>query len=104
MTLTIELSSAEQARLTEAARLEGLAPPEFVRRVLSEHLPPTAERASAGESLPSGVPVSRQVTEYCQREGLVEDLQVVIRLLKGCLPVAGEITGEVRRDHESDDE
>jgi hypothetical protein len=43
MTLTIELSAAEQARLTAAAKQEGLAPEALARKVLTDHLPPLVE-------------------------------------------------------------
>ena len=49
MTLTIELSAAEQARLAAAARQEGMAPAELARRVLAENLPPLSEGAPAGD-------------------------------------------------------
>jgi hypothetical protein len=42
MSLTIELSPDEQARLDAAAEQEGLAPAEFARKVLTDHLPPLA--------------------------------------------------------------
>ena len=45
MTLTIELGATEQARLTAAAKQEGLAPAELARKVLTDHLPPLAEEA-----------------------------------------------------------
>ena len=43
MSLTIELSPDEQARLDAAAEQEGLAPAEFARKVLTDHLAPRAE-------------------------------------------------------------
>ena len=39
MTLTIELSPAEQARLTDAARQTGLEPVELVKQWVAERLP-----------------------------------------------------------------
>jgi hypothetical protein len=42
MSLTIELNADEQARLAAAARLEGVAPEELARKVLSDHLRPLA--------------------------------------------------------------
>ena len=39
MTLTVELSPAEDARLQEAARAEGVEPAELTRRILDAHLP-----------------------------------------------------------------
>lgn len=44
MTLIIELSPHEQARLAAAADQEGMAPEELARKLLTDHLPPlTAE-------------------------------------------------------------
>ena len=43
MTLTIDLTPAEEARLTAAAAQAGLAPEEAARRLVTDHLPP-AER------------------------------------------------------------
>lgn len=40
MTLTIDLSPTEQARLTAAARQSGLAPDALAKRLVTEHLPP----------------------------------------------------------------
>ncbi len=42
MGLMIELSPGEQARLDAAAVHEGMAPAEFARKVLTDHLPPLA--------------------------------------------------------------
>ena len=39
MTLTIELTPTEEAQLTAAARLAGLAPTELARKLVMEHLP-----------------------------------------------------------------
>ena len=43
MSLTIELNPEEQSRLAAAAKHEGIAPEELARKVLTAHLPPTAE-------------------------------------------------------------
>lgn len=40
MSLTIELTPAEEARLAEAARKEGIEPAELARRMVADHLPP----------------------------------------------------------------
>ncbi len=40
MTLTIDLSPIEQARLTAAARQSGLAPDVLAKRLVTDHLPP----------------------------------------------------------------
>ena len=42
MTLTINLTPAEEARLAAAARQEGLDPSELVRRLVTERLPPAS--------------------------------------------------------------
>ena len=39
MTLTIELTPTEEAQLTAAARLAGMAPTELARKLVTEHLP-----------------------------------------------------------------
>jgi hypothetical protein len=43
MTLTIELSPTEEARLLAAARNTGVAPSDFAKTLMTEHLPPTSE-------------------------------------------------------------
>ena len=40
MTLTINLSPTEQARLSAAARQSGLAPDVLAKRLVTDHLPP----------------------------------------------------------------
>lgn len=42
MTLTIDLTPTEEARLEAAARQEGVTPGEVVRKIVSEHLPTVA--------------------------------------------------------------
>lgn len=42
MSLMIELSHDEQARLAAVTKQEGLAPEELARKVLTDHLPPLA--------------------------------------------------------------
>ena len=42
MSLTIELTPEEEARLQVVAHRQGIAPAECARRLLSEHLPPLA--------------------------------------------------------------
>jgi hypothetical protein len=43
MSVVIELSPDEQARLAAAAEQEGVAPAELARKVLTKHLPALAE-------------------------------------------------------------
>jgi hypothetical protein len=40
MTLTIELTPEQEARLAAAARQEGLEPADLARKIVTEHLPP----------------------------------------------------------------
>lgn len=47
MTLTINLTPAEEARLTAAARQKGLEPAEFAHYLIDEHLPPAWEDEAA---------------------------------------------------------
>jgi hypothetical protein len=42
MSLMIELSAAEEARLTAAAEQEAVAPEEMARKLVTDHLPPLA--------------------------------------------------------------
>jgi len=42
MTFTIELTPTEEARLRDAAKQEGLAPEEFLNRLVTDHLPQRA--------------------------------------------------------------
>ena len=41
MTLTIDLTPAEEVRLTAAARRAGAEPADVMRKLVTEHLPPT---------------------------------------------------------------
>ena len=43
MTLTIDLTPAEEARLAAAARRTGAEPAEVMRKLVAEHLPPAPE-------------------------------------------------------------
>jgi hypothetical protein len=45
--LTIDLTPAEEAQLAEAARQRGVAPAEFARQLLREHLPPYQKQNGA---------------------------------------------------------
>ena len=49
MNLTIDLSPSEAARLSEAAKLIGLAPAELVKKLVKDHLP--AHPVRDGDSL-----------------------------------------------------
>jgi hypothetical protein len=43
MTLTMQLTPIEEARLVAAAEREGLDPADLARRLVNEHLPPLSE-------------------------------------------------------------
>ena len=49
MTLTIDLSPLEQARLTEAAKQKGLEPAAFAKKLVTEHLPQVSGDADTRE-------------------------------------------------------
>ena len=51
MTLTIELTPTEQARLEAAAQREGIAPADLARKLVTEHLPAAVEKG--GEEDPT---------------------------------------------------
>ncbi len=54
MTVTLELTPAEEARLAEAVRLTGLPPDEAAHSVLAEHLPPSHTEVAEGRLQPRG--------------------------------------------------
>ena len=47
MTLTLELSAAEEARLAAAARLNGLEPAALAKQLVTDHLPALQNGTSA---------------------------------------------------------
>lgn len=51
--LTIDLTPTEEAQLAEAARQKGVAPAEFARQLLREHLPPSQQQNGAHAVEPS---------------------------------------------------
>lgn len=51
MTLAIDLTPTEELRLHAAAHLEGIAPAELVRKLLTEHLPPVPDENVASIAL-----------------------------------------------------
>lgn len=51
MTLTINLTPAEEARLRAAAQHEGIAPAELARKLVTEHLPPAPDENAASIAL-----------------------------------------------------
>ena len=53
MTLTIDLSPTEQARLTAAAMQTGLEPAAFAKKLMSEHLPPFQNEADVSNVSPA---------------------------------------------------
>jgi hypothetical protein len=61
MTLTIELTPEEEARLQAAARGRGVDPAEFARRLLADNLPPIQEEAAGSERDPARVILVKRV-------------------------------------------
>lgn len=51
MTLTINLTPAEEGRLRIAAQKEGIAPAELVRKLVTAYLPPAHEENAASIAL-----------------------------------------------------
>lgn len=51
MTLTINLTHEEEARLRAAAQQEGLAPADLVRKLVTEHLPPAHDENATSIAL-----------------------------------------------------
>jgi glycine/D-amino acid oxidase-like deaminating enzyme len=51
MTIEIELTPEEEARLREAAQRHGIEPAECIRRLLAEHLPALSPGAQATRDL-----------------------------------------------------
>lgn len=51
MTLTINLTPAEELRLRTAAQQEGIAPAELARKLVAEHLPPVHDENAASIAL-----------------------------------------------------
>ena len=49
MTLTIDLTPAEEARLAAAARRTGAEPADVMRKLVAEHLPPAEQEARGQE-------------------------------------------------------
>jgi hypothetical protein len=62
MSLTIEFSPAEEARLAAIARREGLASADLVRKVVAEHLAPDPH----GEGTPEEADEANQLWEEFQ--------------------------------------
>lgn len=57
MTLTIELTPAEQERITAAARQEGLDPVDFIKKLVTDHLPEAVgnERQNGVVAVPNAI-------------------------------------------------
>ncbi len=53
MTLTIDLTPAEQARLTASARRTGLEPTALAKRLVTDHLPMDSDAASTNAAPPN---------------------------------------------------
>ncbi len=65
MTITLDLTPTEAARLVAAARQEGVAPEQFVKKLVADHLPPNIEATFAEIVAP--------VHEYSRQQGYSEE-------------------------------
>jgi hypothetical protein len=65
MTLTIDLTPTEEARLVAGAKQRESAPEEFLKRLVTDHLPQTAEMTFAEILAP--------VHQYSQEQGETDE-------------------------------
>ena len=65
MTITLDLTPTEEARLVAAARQEGIAPELVLKKLLADHLPPNAEMTFAEILAP--------VHEYSRQQGYTDE-------------------------------
>ena len=73
MTLTLELSPAEQARLTDAARQTGLEPADLVKQWVAERLPAFTEAEAQEAARVARIKASRGSLAHLG-SGMVEEL------------------------------
>jgi len=73
MTLTLELSPAEQARLTDAARQTGLEPADLVRQWVTERLPAPTEAEAQEAARVARIKAARGSLAHLG-SGMVEEL------------------------------
>lgn len=79
MTLIIELTPEQEARLAEAARKEGAEPTVLVSQWISEHLPPTKIHAAPDAENQAVIDLLRS----WQEENATEDKEELERRDKG---------------------
>lgn len=65
MTFTIDLTLTEEARLVAGAKQRGIAPEEFLKRLVTDHLPQSAEMTFAEILAP--------VHQYSEEQGETDE-------------------------------
>ena len=74
MTLTLELSPAEQARLTDAARRTGLEPAELAKKWVAERLPSDPEADAREQARVARIKAARGSLAHLGGGSMVEAL------------------------------
>ncbi len=87
MTLTIDLSPTEQARLTAAARQTGLEPAALAKRLVTEHLP--NEEKNAGSALDT-------------RDRSEQERIAAILAARGSMAYVGVTVDDLHRERQAD--
>lgn len=77
MTVTLELTPTEEARLAEESRRTGLPPAEAIHSVLAEHLPPAQETVRA-EEIYRNAPTAALLRRWME-EDATDDPEVIRR-------------------------
>jgi hypothetical protein len=62
------------------------------------------ERAEQGESERKGLVFSQEVVQFCSHHRIFGCLQLAVKLVHECFPSAADVSVEMERDPESDDE
>ena len=75
MTFTIDLTPTEEARLMAGAKQRGIAPEEFLTRLVTDHLPQNAEMTFA-EILAPAHQYSQEQGETDEESGAFADAEV----------------------------
>ena len=65
MTITIDLTPAEEAQLVRVAKIEGIAPAALAKKLVTTHLPPSTEATFAEILAP--------VHQYSREQGYTEE-------------------------------
>lgn len=86
MTLTIDLTPAEQARLTASARRTGLEPTALAKRLVTDHLPMDSDAAS---------------TSTAAHE---QDRLAAIHAARGSMATVGVTVDDLHRERQADKE